>query len=51
MIAVELDDVDGQQMLMEIIELWVTIRGFSIAGPFVEKYKQVTKTCTKKSTG
>ena len=51
MITVELDDVVGQQLLMEIIELWVTIRGFSIAGAFVEQYKQITKTSTKKSTG
>ena len=43
MIAVELDDVVEQQLLMEIIELWVTIRGFSIAGAFVEQYKQITK--------
>ena len=51
MIAVELDDIVGQQLLTEIIELWVTIRGFSIAGAFVEQYKQITKSCTKKSTG
>ena len=51
MITVELDDVVGQQLLMEIIELWVTTRGFSIAGAFVKQYKQITKTSTKKSTG
>ena len=47
MITVELDDVVGQQLLMEIIELWVTIRGFSIAGAFVEQYKQITKQVLK----
>ena len=27
------------------------IRGLSIAGAFLKQYKQITNTCTKKSTG
>ena len=48
-IAVELDDVVGQQPLTKIIESRVTIRGFSIAGAFVEQYKQIKKNHVQKS--
>ena len=51
MISVDLDSHDGEQLLQEIVKLWVTIRGFSTAGAFVEQYKQVTEKSTKKSTG
>ena len=43
MISVDLDDHVGQQLLKQIIQLWLTIRGFSTAGAFVEQYKQATK--------
>lgn len=41
-------DNDAQELLNS---LWVTVRGFSIASAWLEKYKQVTKQTTAKSTG
>ena len=49
-ISVDLDHHVGEQLLQEIVQLWLTIRGFSTAGAFVEQYKQITKKSTKKST-
>jgi hypothetical protein len=50
MISVDIDQHVGEQLLTQIVQLWLTIRGFSTAGAFVEQYKQVTKKSTKKST-
>ena len=43
MISVDIDQHVGEQLLTQIVQLWLTIRGFSTAGAFVEQYKQVTK--------
>ena len=37
------------QLLEEIIGLWITIRGFSIADGWLEQYKQVNKTAVSKT--
>ena len=37
------------RLLEEIVGLWVSIRGFSIAGAWLEQHKQVTKVSTAKS--
>ena len=50
MIANDLDEDVGQELLVEIVQLWLTIRGFFTAGAFVEQYKQAAKKSTKKST-
>ena len=50
MIAIDLDEDIGQELLVQIVQLWLTVRGFSTAGAFVEQYKQATKKSTKKST-
>ncbi len=34
-----------------IVDLWLTIRGFSTAGAYVEYYKQCNKKSTTKATG
>ena len=44
-----LDDDVSQKLLAEGVQLWLTIRGFSIAGAFVEQYKWTAKQTTKKS--
>ena len=49
-IAVEVDEDVGQELLAEIVQLWLTIRGFSTAGAFVEHYKQITKKSVTKSS-
>ena len=42
------EETASQELLRKIIELWLTIRGFSSAGAYVEQYKQCTKLSTKK---
>ena len=41
----------GMQGLTEIINLWVTIRGYSIAASWMEVYKGNEKKNVQKSTG
>ena len=41
------DNKDGFELLRNIIELWLTIRGFSISKAWMEEYKCITKTITK----
>ena len=36
-IFVDLDEDVGQALLVEIAQLWLTVRGFSIAGALVEQ--------------
>lgn len=50
MISVDIDHDAGEQLLQQIIQLYLTIRGFSTAGAFVEQYKQITEKTTRKST-
>ena len=38
------------KLLQEIIGLWVTMRGFTIAGCWLENYKRATKTSQKELT-
>ena len=38
-------------LLKDIINLWLTIRGFSVAGTWLEQHKEKIKTNTKKSKG
>ena len=42
---------DDENLLQQIIKLWVTIRGFSFAKSIMEKYKQESKKFTEKSKG
>lgn len=53
--AMQSVDIDNNEhsaeLLHHIIELWVTIRGFSIAASWLEDYKRVMNTSTLKSTG
>ena len=43
------DEQIGQNLLREIIELWLTIRGFAVAREWMEMYKRCTSKATKKS--
>ena len=50
MLAVDIDTEDhATQLLKEIVEFWLTIRGFSIAGQWMEVYKRNKALTTKKS--
>ena len=42
---------DAEALLVEIVKLWVTIRGFSLAASWMEEYKKNNKKTTQKSTG
>ena len=43
------DENTGQDLLREIVELWLTIRGFSVAREWMEMYKRCSSKTTKKS--
>ena len=46
----EIDDEETHDVLLKmIVELYVTIRGFSKANAWLEKYKQSTKTSTQRT--
>lgn len=45
------DEEEGRALLEQIIDQYVTIRGFSFATGWMEKYKQAQKKCTQKSKG
>ena len=48
----DLDDEDlAKELLQHIVELWVTIRGFSAAGAWMEYYKQHIENTTKRACG
>ena len=36
------------ELLSDIISLWITLRGFSVASTWMEEYKQATKTTKAK---
>ncbi len=50
-VAAEWDEEEEQALLPMVIELWVTIRGFSFAKSFLEIYKQAKKKTVQKSKG
>ena len=43
------DEQISQDLLREIVELWLTIRGFAVAREWVEIYKRCSSKTTKKS--
>ena len=50
MVSVDItDEQHAIRLLKEIVGLWVTIRGFSIAGAWLEQYKQASKSSVSKS--
>ena len=44
------DEAASQELLCMVAELWLTIRGFSIAGSYVEYFKQCNKASNKKKS-
>ncbi len=51
LLALDLPSEDEYELLRCMVELWITIRGFSIASSWLESYKEVTKSTLQKSTG
>ena len=51
LLSTDINEEDAsQELLQKVIELWLTIRGFSTAGAYVEYYKQCKERTLKKST-
>lgn len=50
-ISADWDSENSWQLLNSIITIWMKIRGFSLAGAWVEKYKKANKKTTQKSKG
>ena len=49
MVSVDISDSeDADQLLTDIIELWVTIRGFSVTGAWMDQYKKSSQKTVKK---
>jgi len=51
MVSASWEEEEGQVLLLMIIQHWITLRGFSLAGAFMEKYKQRNKKHIQKSKG
>ena len=51
--AVYLSEVDSedevQDLLYEVVSLWVTVRGFAMCSAWLDHYKQAKRRTTKKS--
>ena len=51
MISTNIDDeAASEELLYKVAELWLTVRGFSMAGSYVEYYKQCNKESTRKKS-
>ena len=52
--AILSQDIDSEEeadeLLEEMVNKWVTVRGFSIAASWMEEYKNTSETTTVKST-
>ena len=51
LISTDIDDeAASQELLRKIVKLWLTIRGFSTAGAYIEYYKKCMVKGVKKNT-
>ena len=50
-VATELNDMYSAELLQEVVNLWFTIRGFSVVGQLLEQYKKATKSTIKGKKG
>ena len=46
-IAINWEEEEAGVLLEMVVSHWVTVRGFSYASAFLEKYKQKQENCTK----
>ena len=49
MITATWDNEVAIKLMEMIVELWITVRGFSLASAWIEQYKKVTKKTLQKS--
>ena len=50
-VAAEWEEETAQALLKLIVDLWITIRGFSFASAWIEKFKKEQKKFVQKSKG
>ena len=43
-----MSEEDASELLFRIVEMWVTVRGFSITSKWMEEYKQAKEKVVKK---
>lgn len=52
LVSQDIDSIEeSMEVLKDIVKLWVTVRGFSLAASWLEAYKKEEKLTTQKSTG
>ena len=52
LLCLDLDDEElSNELLKHVVEMWLTIRGFSMANMWMEYYKQCNESSTKSETG
>ena len=52
LLCLDLDDEElSNELLKNVVEMWLTIRGFSMANTWMEYYKQFNESNTKSKTG
>ena len=49
LIAATWDDEVAAKLMTMIVELWVTVKGFSLASAWIERYKGATKKTLQKA--
>ena len=50
-LAAEWESCEAKLLLEMVVDLWVTMRGFSYASAWLEKYKDASKKTLQKSKG
>jgi len=50
-ISADWQDDSSAYLLKSIVDMWITIRGFSLTGAWMERYKVANKMTTQKSKG
>ena len=51
MLSVNIDDMHNSELLNAIVDLWVTIRGFTLTSSWLENYKRASGIKTKAKKG
>ena len=51
LVSVSFDEAESNELLNQIIQQWITVRGFSCVSGFMERYEQKNEKSTQKSKG
>ena len=50
-VACDWEEEEAKELLQQVVKMWVTIRGFSYASAWVEKFKSTSAKLLQKSKG